>query len=76
MVGYFIDYLTANVPESHVLYVFCKRGIDGLTGACDILQNLAYQFALAHSDVRSNLEKIKGCNLSPAQNGGDKRAIR
>ena len=34
------------------------------------MQNLAYQFALAHPDVLSNLEKIKGCHLSPAQNGG------
>ena len=70
MIGYFIDYLKANIPDSHVLYAFCKRGINGLTGACDILQNLAYQFSLIHTDVRSKLEDIKGCNLSPAQNGG------
>jgi hypothetical protein len=43
------------------------------TGACDILRNLAYQFALAHPDVLSNLEKLKWCNLSPAQNGGIER---
>lgn len=35
-----------------------------------MLQNLAYQFALAHPGVLPDLGKIKGCNLSPAQNGG------
>lgn len=70
MMGYFIDYLLANIPRCNVLYVFCKRGTDGLTGPGDILRNLAYQFAINEQNVRSKLEKIKDCDLSPEHNSG------
>lgn len=61
MVGYFIDKPSSEFSRVYVVYVFCKRGINGFTGACHILQNLAYQFSLAHPEVRSKLKDAICC---------------
>ena len=65
MAGYFIDLL-----KSHVLYFFCQRGRNGLKSANNIIQTLAYQFAIAYPKVRSILEHIANRDLSSDKVGG------
>ena len=58
LAAYFVEFLSRYHADASLAYFFCKKGIEGLTKASDIVRTLAYQCSLVDPKVRSKLEAL------------------